>query len=155
MTGGSLGLFGTCLNREGKRFLVDQPEGPVPQGFDTFDHFAAFASRLRAGLPDAVQPLFQGSSVTGVNRAGEPFDAGRRSDFDIALVGPALFDAGRSMGLKAKDGTRIGPLSPQVLEALGLLGLRDELSTLAGRPVNFMLFSSLDAALKRPSLWVP
>jgi len=103
-----------------------------------------------------MQPLFQGSSVTGRSwRTGEPFDVGRRSDYDIALVGPDLFEMGRALGLKAKDGTRIGPLYDARLDALGLLDLRDDLARLAGRPVNFMLYADLESAFKRPWIWVP
>jgi hypothetical protein len=135
---------------------VDPRDKSIPNGFKDAEEFHQFGARLKNGLPGGTQPLFQGSSVTGSSfKTGKPFDVGRQSDFDIALVGRALFDKARALGIKAKDGTRIGPLSPQDLENPGLLGLRDQLGALAGRPVNFMLFDSIGAALKRPSVWVP
>ncbi|MEO6807753.1 MAG: hypothetical protein ABI353_01390 [Isosphaeraceae bacterium] len=128
---------------------------PIPHGFKSAPEFQEFGRRLRIGLPEGTQPLLQGSSVTGRSyRSGEPFDEVRQSDLDVALVGLDLFEGGQALGLKAKDGTRIGPLSPQDLSNLGLLGLRDQLTAFTGRPVNFMLFASLEAALKRPSIWV-
>jgi filamentous hemagglutinin len=135
---------------------VDARDSPMPRGFRDADQFQQFSARLRTQLPPGTEPLFQGSSVTGLGyKSSEAFDLGRQSDFDIALVGQELFERARALGLKAKDGTRIGPLTPQALEALGLAELRDQLSALAGRPVNFMLFDSMGAALKRPSMWVP
>jgi filamentous hemagglutinin len=135
---------------------MDDHGNPIPRGFTSAEEFQEFGSRLRHGLPEGIQPLFHGSSVTGQSyRTGQPFDAGRRSDFDIALAGSALFERARALGLKAKDGTRIGPLSDAQLDALGLLDLRNELSQLAGRVVRFMLFNDLASALKRPWIWVP
>jgi hypothetical protein len=133
------------------------PQGePVPHGFRDFEQFREFGAALYSGLPPGTQPLVQGSAVTGRSyRTGQPFDQGRTSDFDVALAGADLFASARQLGLKAKDGTRIGPLNDAQLEALGLLELRDRVQRLAGRPVRFMLFESLEAGLKRPSLWVP
>lgn len=45
---------------------------------------------LSPGYGD-VEPIFQGSSVTGQSfKAGQAFDAGRVSDFDVALASPEL-----------------------------------------------------------------
>jgi hypothetical protein len=135
---------------------MDAQRPAVPYGFEDAEEFQEFAGRLRRGLPEGTQPLFQGSSVTGTSwRSGRPFDEGRQSDYDIALAGPGLYGRAQALRLKAKDGTRIGPLSDAQLDALGLLTLRDELSQLAGRPVKFMLFASLESAFKRPWIWVP
>jgi filamentous hemagglutinin len=135
---------------------MDDHGNPIPHGFASAEEFQEFGSRLRRGLPEGTQPLFHGSSVTGQSyRTGQPFDVGRRSDFDLALAGSTLFERARALGLKAKDGTRIGPLSDAQLDALGLLDLRNELSQLAGRVVRFMLFNDQASALKRPWIWVP
>lgn len=134
---------------------MDGQGKPVPHGFKSAEEFQEFGRQLRSGLPEGTQPLLQGSSVTGRRyRSGESFDEVHQSDLDIALVGFDLFERGQVLGLKAKDRTRIGPLSPQDLSNLGLLRLRDQLTAFTGRPVNFMLFASLEAALKRPSIWV-
>ena len=80
------------------------------------------------------------------------------SDFDIALAGPTLFDKAKALGWRVKDGTRIGPLGPEDVDrlaALGLQGLRQELSDLAGRPVKFMLYDTVQSAYKRGALWLP
>ena len=135
---------------------MDSQHNPLPHGFKSAEEFQDFGARLRFGLPEGIEPLFQGSSVTGLSyKTGKPFDVGRQSDFDLGLVGRELFRRGRALGLKVKEGTRIGPLSDAQLDALGLLGLRDELSKLSGRPVKFMLFDGLESALRRPSIWVP
>ncbi len=68
------------------------------------------------GVPEGTQPLFQGNAVTGSSYStGKPFDVGRQSDFDIALAGSDLFEKAKALNLKAKDGTRIGPLSAKKL----------------------------------------
>lgn len=135
---------------------LDARDSPMPRGFRNVEEFQRFSARLRSELPPETEPLFQGCSVTGAGyKTSEAFDVARQSDFDIALVGQAMFDRARALGLKVKDGSRIGPLTPQALVDLGLAELREELESLAGRPVNFMLFDSMGAALKRPSLWVP
>ena len=127
----------------------------IPPGFSNAEDFGRFTHCLKSGLADGTQALFQGSIVTGRSyRSGETFDIGRQSDIDIALVGSDLFEKAKALPLKVKDGTRIGPLSTKHLEDLGLLTLQRQLSDLAGRPVNFMLFNSIEAALRRPSLWV-
>jgi len=135
---------------------VDAPENPIPHGFNSAEDFQQFGSLLRSELPEGTQPLFQGSAVTGRSYStGKPFDVGRQSDFDLALAGPDLFGKAKALNLKTKDGTRIGPLSAKNLEDLGLSVLQSQLSGLAGRPVEFMLFDSIESALKRPSIWVP
>lgn len=135
--------------------LLDADGRALPHGFKSVAEYEAFAAKLKAGLPDGAQPLFQGSSVTGRSRkTGKLFDDGRVSDFDIALVHDESFLRGLDMGLKAKDRTRIGPLSEAHMEALGLLRLQQQLTTQAGRPVKFMLFDSVESALARPSIWV-
>ncbi|NIH79089.1 hypothetical protein [Amycolatopsis viridis] len=134
----------------------------TPHGFDGRDQFEAFAALLREGLGDAgfegTFAAFQGSAVTGKSyRTGEPFDVGRTSDFDIALAGPEIFAAAQAAGIGLRGkGTRTGPLRAHDLAALGLTDLRADLSDLAGRDVNFMIYRSSEVALGRaPSIIVP
>lgn len=94
--------------------------------------------------------------MTGASsKTGNAFDLGRRRDLDVAPAGQTFFDKAKALGLKAKEGTRIGPLLPKDLADLGLDAPRNQLSGLAGRPVNFRLFDSIGNALKQPSFWVP
>ncbi|MBV9124913.1 MAG: hypothetical protein JO112_16285, partial [Planctomycetes bacterium] len=133
----------------------DAEGNPLPYGFKSAEEYRAFTAKLKSGLPEGTQPLFQGSSVTGTSfKTGEPFDVGRKSDFDIALVHDETFLQALDLGAKAKDGTRIGPLNQAQMEALGLLNVQQELAAMAGRPVKFMLFDSTESALQRPSIWV-
>ena len=131
---------------------------PIPRGFKSEAEYKAFVAKLRAGLPEGVEPVFQGSAVTGKSfRTGKAFDVGRTSDFDIGLAGEGLFgkasDAASSIGLRVKDGSRIGPFTaknPAASDAVNLRSLQAELSTMAGRDVNFMIYDSLPTANRRP-----
>jgi hypothetical protein len=134
----------------------------IPLGFKNTDEFAQFGARLKGGLKNAgyedVQAIFQGSSVTGVKyTTGAPFDVGRVSDFDIALASPTLLQRAKELGVGLRGGgIRTGPLTDKQLEMLGLLDLAEELSRTAGRPVKFMIYESIEAAVKRgPSILVP
>ena len=46
----------------------------------------------------------------------------------------------KKLGYKEKDGNRIGPLKGKILDELDLSDAKEELSELAGREVNFMLY---------------
>src|SRR5919202_5514205 len=79
----------------------------VPLGFADAEEFRAFGAHLGRGLQTAgyrdVIPVFKGSSVTGVKfMTGELFDAGRTSDFDIALAGPSLFARAKALGVQIR-----------------------------------------------------
>ena len=141
--------------RGGRRRPAIAPEGTVPLGFADAEEFAAFSRRLRSGLAgagyaDAV-PVLQGSAVSGVKyTTGEPFDIGRRSDFDIAVVDPALFDRAKELGLSMRrNPPRTPPLSDAQLERLGLGDLVREWSAGAGREVHLMVFRDVDESLRR------
>jgi hypothetical protein len=132
----------------------------VPFGFTNAAEYNAFAKTLRAGVGAEVEPVFQGSAVTGRNcETGVLFDVGRVSDFDIGLVNQGLFERARALGLRMKTGpNRIGPIAPRsdLAIQLGLDGALKELSQLSGgRPVSFVLYDTLGQALKRPSLVIP
>jgi len=134
----------------------------VPRGFRSPEAWRSFARTMRnslgdLGLGDAT-PIMQGSSVTGRSfRTGEAFDVERISDFDVALASPDLLSRARRAGIGLRSrGTRTGPLSGDDLTSLGLDTLARELSERAGRPVNFMIYGSVEAAVERsPSIIFP
>ncbi len=136
--------------------------GAVPRGFSSAADFDSFGDELRTGLRAAgyedVTPIFQGSSVTGRSfESGAAFDGGRLSDFDIALSSPQLLSNADALGVGLRSGgTRTGPLTTPQLRRLGLGDLATTLSETAGRPVNFMVFNSIEGAtLRSPSIEVP
>jgi filamentous hemagglutinin len=135
---------------------------PFPHGFNKVEDFLKFGEDLNAGLKNTgihdAESIFQGSAVTGKKyTTGEPFDAGRVSDFDIAISSPSLMEKARDAGISLRSqGSRTGPLKPSELKALGIYDLQKQLSEQAGRPVNFMIYSTTDAATSRaPSIMVP
>ena len=150
------GKIGGYLNKLKAKFGPNQ----MPLGFGGTSDFKLFGKSLHGGLDAAgfknVDAAFQGSSVTGraFKAPHDPFDVGRVSDFDIALSSEGLFEKARDVGvgLRAK-GTRTGPLSlektPDLLERMGLTQLSAQLALDAGRPVNFMIFKSIDDAISR------
>jgi filamentous hemagglutinin len=89
--------------------------------------------------------------------AGQAFDVGRISDFDIALASPELLQRAQTLGIGLRSGgTRTGPLSARDLQALGLKELASKLSAQAGREVNFMIYDSAATASNRaPSVVLP
>ncbi|TBU94778.1 hypothetical protein DNJ95_11180 [Stutzerimonas kirkiae] len=134
----------------------------VPKGFSSADDFARFGADTRDGLTRAgygnVEPILQGSAVTGQSfRTGQAFDVGRVSDFDIALASPELLQRAQSLGIGLRSGgARTGPLSARDLQALGLKDLASQLSSRAGREVNFMIYDSAATATGRaPSVALP
>jgi hypothetical protein len=140
---------------------LDMPSSgfTIPRGFKTAADFQKFSDTLKSGLSDAgytdVTAAFQGSSVTGVQHGtGAPFDVGRTSDFDIALAGQSLLAKAKELGISLRSGgTRTGPLTPENLADLGLSDLAAQLSQEAGRPVNFMIFDTMETAMKKaPSI---
>lgn len=105
-----------------------------------------------------MDAILQGSAVTGKSfRTGAPFDAGRVSDFDVALSGDSLFQAAKNAGIGLRsNGTRTGPLTARDLKVLGLRDLSVQMSAQAGRPVNFMIYRTTETAVERaPSIVLP
>jgi len=93
----------------------------------------------------------QGSAVNGKSfRTGAPFDAGRVSDFDIALAGPDILARAKQLGIGLRSQrTRTRPLSFKQVRQLVLGGLQSSLSKTAGRPVNFIVYGDVSAAAAR------
>jgi len=133
----------------------------VPHGFDSFQEFQAFAGPLRQRMREQYPDLemgFQGSSVTGRSAdTGAPFDAGRTSDFDVAISGDSLYQAARARGVEFRgDGVSTGPLSDADLRALGLDGIvSDARAQAGGRPINLMIYRTMeDATGRKPTIRV-
>jgi uncharacterized protein YukE len=153
---GELAMAALPLGRSGRRVVRGiAPEGTLPLGFADAEEFAAFGAELKKGLAEAgygdAVPVFQGSAVTGVKyTTGQPFDVGRRSDFDIAVADARLFERLRSTGLKLRARpARTPPLDTAALRAVGLERLRDRLVDRAGRKVAFMVYHDVQSALDR------
>jgi hypothetical protein len=134
----------------------------VPHGFASADEFSQFGSNMRAGLGRAgyenAEPILQGSAITGKSfKTGQPFDAGRVSDFDIGLADPSMLAQAKELGIGLRSGgTRTGPLTERDLRALGVLDLSNQMGQQAGREVNFMIYNNPATAIQRaPSVILP
>jgi hypothetical protein len=127
----------------------------LPRGFGTYENYVTFGQSVRDGLRAAgyrdVEPLIRGSAVTGENfRTREPFDASRRSDYDIALVSPSLMQRAIDLGIPLRGrGTRTEPIRGARLDELGLGSLRNMVREQEGGPVSFMIYSSRHAVTRR------
>jgi hypothetical protein len=150
------------IARAGGRLLF--ADRVFPFGFQSFADFKSFSVKLREGLVKAgyknAEPVFQGSSVSGFSfRRMVPFDA--VSDFDIAIVAPDLLAKAKKLGVEMRNGgIRSAPLKlavhPRVLEQLGLKQLLTDLSALAGRKVEVMIYADGKSAILRgPSMIAP
>jgi uncharacterized protein YukE len=132
----------------------------LPLGFASRQDWRTFAVTMYGGLDQAgrtkTKALFHGSSVTGKSfETGVPFDEGRLSDYDVALVDAALLAKARSLHIPLRwSGSRTAELWPRSVRRLGLGELRRELSALAGRPVNFMIFEDMETARVRACIEV-
>jgi uncharacterized protein YukE len=153
---GELAMAVLPFGRAGRRPLPGiASEGTVPLGFATTEEFVAFGAELKKGLADAgyrdAVPVFQGSAVTGVKyTTGELFDVGRRSDFDIAVADPRLFEDAKRAGVRIRSGgTRTAPLELRQLESLGMGDLVHKLAQQVDRDVHVMIYRDLLAALQR------
>lgn len=94
----------------------------------------------RPKLPDRRRLRMSGGSATSTSRlaarTSTPLRSMAASDFAVVASEPV-------------------PMALD-LERLGLTQLRADLSELAGRPVNFMIYRSVEDALERsPSILVP
>ncbi|MES9852671.1 MAG: hypothetical protein ABW170_12685 [Candidatus Thiodiazotropha sp. L084R] len=138
----------------------------IPFGFTNEAEFLKFSKMLRQGLPGGVEPVFKGSSVTGVKAmsskgipAGTPFDVARKSDFDVALISEDLATRASLLdGVKIKtQPTRIGPIgvNSDLAKHLQLNDLLMQLENLAGRKVDFTLFDSHKGGFRGETILVP
>ncbi len=146
------------VNQRGEREVANK----TPFGFKDASDFQGFSKSLNTGFKNAgvddAQVLFQGSAVTGKKfTTGEAFDVGRVSDFDIAISSPQLLQRAKAGGIPLRSqGGRTRPLNSIDLEKLGLSDLSRQLSQQANRPVNSMIFNSIETAIKKaPNILVP
>lgn len=140
------------------RTVID-PAVDFPMGFYDRAGFDDFSRRLYAQLPDPnARLVLEGSAVTGrrFERAvdfgptGAPFDVGRLSDYDVAIVSDALYRDAERLGVPLSGGgvARTEPLRPIDLEALGLTHLdtaaRAAVTDATGlaHKVNFKVYST-------------
>jgi hypothetical protein len=101
--------------------------------------FEEFVDVIRATIPDGTAVVLRGSAVTGERwKDGAPFDADGpgTSDLDLTLVGDAVIGLFNVTGFFV-PGVHSRPLSdddPDI--APPLVPLREDLMSLAGRPVT-------------------
>jgi tetratricopeptide (TPR) repeat protein len=141
----------------------------VPFGFKSAEHFEEFKNTAQTELrrilkksdPDA-QAFLQGSSVTGISYEKQvPF--GVKSDLDVAISSRYLYRQARTQPALfevSPSPSRIGPLTEEQIDILGLKRLHDRLSRVlnaeaegaAGatpqRDINFLLFDNEKAVTK-------
>jgi hypothetical protein len=114
---------------EPARTRID-PATDIPMGFRDRAGFDAFAGELntqiRTVAPDADLVL-QGSSLSGrrfersvdFGHTGEPFDVGRISDYDVAIVSDHLHALAKGQGIELDEGAlTVGQLRDLGLESL-------------------------------------
>lgn len=95
--------------------------------------------------------MIRGSAVTGESfRTGQPFDVGRRSDYDIALVSPTLMQRAIDLGVPLRGGgTRTRRLRGEELTDFDLRDLAASLGRSAERDVSFVIYNSQPAVTRR------
>lgn len=108
--------------------------------------YREFLAKLKAGLPEGTGIALRGSVVTNKRwKDGKQFDAEGRgtSDLDVTLVGDKVMEFWNE-GAFYLPGLHTKPLcdeEPTIAPALN--PLRQELQTLAERPVNFQATANL------------
>ena len=125
--------------------------GYYPLGFSNEYAFANFIFGIvnHADMPDDVQPVFHGSSVTGESYdTRRPFDQGRVSDYDIAIVSETLWNRVLDKGVGTRTSTkRTGELQSEDITVLQLSTVFSWASDLVracstqARPVHFMIYA--------------
>src|SRR5213078_2367434 len=108
--------------------------------------FIAFYRKLQQGLPEGTGIVLRGSVITNKRHEdGRPFDAEGvgTSDLDVTLVGEKVMDAWNSDAfyIPALHTKPLCDEDPAIAPSLN--PLREELQTLAGRPVNFQATANL------------
>ncbi|WP_306462966.1 MULTISPECIES: RHS repeat domain-containing protein, partial [Bacteroides] len=116
-------------------------------GFKSFGELKQFGTQIQATLArggfKGSDIFMQGSSVTGRSfSTGVPFDVGRVSDFDVAIVNPDLLAKTQNLGLGKAGYPYSMPLDADAMRKLGFGDLADDLSNRFGRDINFRIFDS-------------
>lgn len=106
---------------------------------DDEQKFEAFCTAIREIVPEGTRVVLRGSAVTGMRwKDGAPFDADGpgTSDMDLTLVGADVLGAFKVTGMFV-PGVHSRPLGdgdPDIAPAF--VELREQLTQMAGRPVN-------------------
>jgi len=131
----------------------------IPKGFKSWGQFNQFGQALQAGLAKIDKKFrgavsyMHGSAATGVSyETKEKFDAGRTSDFDVAISQCNLHCKAKDHGLLRGDGTQTGPIGigSNAARILGINDLLKKLSRMTGdRNVSVIIFNNPEAARTR------
>jgi filamentous hemagglutinin len=149
------GLRSEAQEAEGRITVVER--GGVPLGFNSREQYREFGQTAWRELSSTgykdVTVYLRGSSVTGHSyETGRAFDAGRQSDYDLAIVSRELFQQAREMGVRMRTGesrTVVLRSSDRVARELKLDRLLQSLEDASGREVTVVIHSSLDALKAR------
>ncbi|WP_428743404.1 hypothetical protein [Tenacibaculum sp.] len=118
-------------------------------GFKSFGQLKQFGTQIfnffsKKGFKN-IEVFMQGSSVTGRSyETGRIFDAGRKSDFDIAVVSEKLLDLAKSKKLAKETHPYSLPLKFEDMKELGFSDFVLALQKQYGREVNFRFYKSLE-----------
>lgn len=125
-------------------------------GFKSFGQLRQFGEQIRAtfargGFPGS-EIFMQGSAVTGFSYETKmPFDIGRISDFDVAVVNPELLKKAQNLNLAKPERLYSKPLKLADMEILGFGELASDLSQKYGREVNFRIFGDKTEISRKPN----
>ncbi|MEQ1712462.1 MAG: hypothetical protein ABL908_13815 [Hyphomicrobium sp.] len=148
-----------ALAQQAEARLLVLERGGLPLGFNSREDYAAFGRSARtalneAGFPEA-EPYIRGSAVTGFSYStGNAFDVGRRSDYDIAIVSPRLFEVMRQSGVRLRSGGgRTEQFNWENAPSPKLAEWLRSVETQYGREASIMIYrSQRDLELRRPYL---
>lgn len=125
----------------------------VPLGFETPERYRTFVAIGReglreAGVPDAVL-VMRGSAVTGFGYgSGLPFDAGRVSDFGVAIVSAELYEMAIRAGAPMRRTKKIEP-GTDVAEALKLDRMLVRLKSTYHRKISIVIYQNYENLINR------
>jgi len=115
-----------------------------------------FLRVLGEGIPDGVQVILRGSSVTGYKfKTGEPFDheGPGTSDMDVTFVGGDMVSLFRDFHIPGVHSAPLSEAHPYASTAL--LPLRKRLCEMTGRSVNLQATTSLVQYLRDVTMYQP
>lgn len=108
--------------------------------------FKEFLAKLKAGLPEGTGIVLRGSAITNQRyEDGGPFDEMGRgtSDLDVTLIGNKVMEFWdpSAFYIPLLHTKPLCDKDPDIAKAIN--PLREELQTIAGRPVNFQATANL------------
>ena len=120
--------------------------------------YEEFVRTISDGIPDGVDVILRGSSVTGRTfKTNEPFDheGPGTSDLDVTFVGGDMVSLFREFHIPGVHSAPLSEAHPFASTALG--PLRQRLCEMCGRPVNLQATTSLvqylrDVTMSQPYL---